>query len=119
MKKTILLVDDNEDLRKTVKEQLELIANFKVIDAANGIEALSFFKLKKIDLVISDVEMPKKSGIELMDDIHKISPTCPVILITGGGITKEFALKVGAFAFFEKPSLSQMFELLSKITFAA
>lgn len=119
MRKKILLVDDNEELRKLIKEQLEETANFEVVEARDGLEALSLFRFQSIDLVISDIDMPNKSGIELLKDIHLMKPSFPVILITGGGMTRDFALKIGAIAFFEKPSLKEMFNFLDSISPAA
>lgn len=101
----ILLVEDNEDFRGVLKEQLQDI--FKVTEASNGSEAMSIARSKMVDVVISDVLMPAMDGYELCRNLKNESTTShiPVILITAK-IMEEDRLKgyeVGADSFITKP----------------
>ncbi|MBN2695672.1 response regulator [bacterium] len=79
----ILLVDDEESLLKIEKKILQKLG-YTVFDFSNPINALEYFKqhVLKIDLVISDLTMPKMSGEELSVEISKLSET-PIIICTG------------------------------------
>jgi len=81
---TILLVDDEESLRSATSEVLKSMG-YRVIEASNGDEALTAFKANRdqIDLIISDVIMPRMGGLELMTQVKKLDQTMPVMLITG------------------------------------
>jgi signal transduction histidine kinase/DNA-binding response OmpR family regulator/ligand-binding sensor domain-containing protein len=101
----ILLVDDNEDLRVTIKEELE--KKYTVIDAPNGKEALLIAVAKNPDLIITDVMMPVMGGKELCNIIKTNFQTShiPVIMITALSEVddKVEGLEIGADAYVEKP----------------
>ena len=80
----ILLADDHEEFLKVHKILLER-AGFHVIEARSGEEALHLAEKEKPNLVVLDVEMPKKDGISVMRDI-RLSPwgtNMPIVLLTG------------------------------------
>lgn len=66
---TVLIVDDMRSMRSIVKQVLQEMGFKNLFEAEDGSEALSVLRSKKIDLVISDVEMPKMDGIELLDQV--------------------------------------------------
>jgi two-component system, chemotaxis family, chemotaxis protein CheY len=68
---SVLIVDDMRSMRSIVKRVLQEMGFKKLFEAEDGSEALSVLRSKKIDLVISDVEMPKMDGIELLDEVDK------------------------------------------------
>jgi len=80
MEKTILVVEDEDRMRKLICDYLK-IENFKVIEAANGSEALLEFNHKKVDLIILDVMMPNLDGFTVCKTIRKNSDV-PIIFIT-------------------------------------
>jgi CheY-like chemotaxis protein len=82
--KTILVVEDDEDLRALTAEILENIG-YQVITAADGQEALDIYTKngQNIDLVFSDMIMPKQSGTELFSELHKQNPAIKFILVSG------------------------------------
>ena len=100
----ILVIDDEVAIRKTLKEILEY-ENHTVDTAKDGFEALDKAKANHYDVILLDIKMPKKDGIEVLESIMKISPETPVIMITGHGTveTAVEALKKGAYDFLEKP----------------
>ncbi|MEJ2052670.1 MAG: PAS domain S-box protein, partial [Calditrichaceae bacterium] len=81
---TILLVEDEENVLEFTKEALES-SGYQVLEASNGLEALNILKQnsRKIDLIISDVVMPKMTGQELAEKVKKNYPDLKVILMSG------------------------------------
>lgn len=85
-KKSILLVDDSVTIRNFVKSILEE-ANYKVIEASDGEEGISIYKKNadSIDLIITDIYMPKKSGLELILELEKEYEGIKIIILSDGG----------------------------------
>ena len=81
----VLIVDDGEINRAVFESYVSKIGH-KPVQASNGKEALSIFKLCPIDLVITDLGMPGMSGWEVAKNVKKINPDVPVILISGWAI---------------------------------
>lgn len=79
---TLLLVEDEELLRAGVQEMLE-IHEFKVITAANGSLALALLAQHEVDLIITDLVMPQMDGIDFVQQLRKIRPDVPVIVVSG------------------------------------
>ncbi len=102
--KTILIVDDEENVRYSFRKLFRGI-HTEVIEAANGIEALSMINKNKPDLVIMDIEMPGMNGLEAIHRIKQLMPSVPVIIMTAFGTTERViaAMKYGAFEYLEKP----------------
>ncbi len=100
----ILVVDDEQAIRKTLKEILEY-EKHSVDLAKDGFEAVEKAKKNQYDLVLLDIKMPKMDGIEVLEELQKINPELPVVIITGHGTvdTAVEALKKGAYDFLEKP----------------
>jgi signal transduction histidine kinase/CheY-like chemotaxis protein len=108
--KTVLLVEDNEFILKYSRKLLET-HNFTVLTARDGMEALNLYHKseEKIDLVISDIIMPKMSGVDLIKEIN--DPNLKVLLISGYSpdsikIPKEI---INANRFLQKPFTSEQF----------
>ena len=81
-KATILLVEDEELLRAGVQEVLE-IQGYKVITAPDGEQALACLAAEPIDLIITDLVMPKMDGIDFVKQLREIKPDLPVIVVSG------------------------------------
>jgi len=101
---TILLVDDDESLRRVLEFQLDE-AGYRVIAAADGEEALLVLGTKEVDCVITDLRMPKVSGLELLEKVKASDKEIPVIVATAFGEveTAVSAMKLGAFDYINKP----------------
>ena len=84
MNKVILFVDDDADLRKWIKVLLD-IEGYDVLEAEDGIEALKILKSNPVDLLISDILMPKMNGVELSIKVKHIKPNLKIIGLSGGG----------------------------------
>ena len=81
-KATILLVEDEELLRAGVQEVLE-IQGYTVITAPDGEQALACLAAQTIDLIITDLVMPKMDGVDFVKQLRKIKPDLPVIVVSG------------------------------------
>lgn len=115
--KTILVVDDDAFLREAITFDLELLGA-STVEAGNGEEAFGVVQSRHVDAVISDIRMPKVSGIELLEKIRERNAKSPyVILITGfAEFKKEEMIKKGANAVLSKPmDRKVMHELLTQL----
>ncbi len=104
MSAKILLVDDEEILRENIALILRS-EGFEVEEATNGEEAYEKYLDGKYDILISDIEMPKMKGIELLEKVSKIDPQLITIFITAYGSleTAIAALRLGASDYILKP----------------
>lgn len=100
----LLVVDDEAKMQDILKTAFEDIA-YIVDTASNVSEALKKFKEDAADIVITDMKMPRASGLELVRSIKKISPKTPVIILTAYGTVASAvdAMKEGAYHYILKP----------------
>ncbi len=101
---TILIVDD-EEIARTNMEHVLKKDGYSCHCANNGVEALAVLAKEDIDLVISDLKMDRMDGIELLQQINRVSPEIPVIMVTGFATVSSAveALKKGAAHYLGKP----------------
>lgn len=104
MSTKVMLVDDDMQFRRTVKRSLEM-NDYEVIEANHGGEALDILMMETVDLVLSDVKMPKLNGIELLHRVKRDKPDIPFIMMTGFSEVIEIkeAYEIGADGFLSKP----------------
>ena len=81
----ILLIDDDNTFRTTLSGMLTHYGH-TVFEACNGREGLGLFDDCKPDLVITDIIMPEKEGLEVVVELHKKSPYLKIIAMSGGGL---------------------------------
>lgn len=103
--KNILLVDDDEDLREALAEQLVMTDEFEVFEAGNGSEAMQKAKENIYDLVILDVGLPDTDGRELCKLMRRQGVKCPVLMLTGHDSDADtiLGLDAGANDYVTKP----------------
>ena len=103
-KASILVVDDDESIRKLLKKILER-DGYACDTAENVDKALSKTAAQSFDLIISDINMPGKSGIELLKEIKKRYPNIPTLIISGikDVTTSDSAISLGAYDYIVKP----------------
>ena len=101
---TILIIDDEKAIRKTLTEILSY-EGYKIDEASDGEEGLKRFSEKAYDIVLCDIKMPKVDGIEFLEKAREINGDVPVIMISGHGNidTAVEAVKKGAFDYISKP----------------
>jgi len=100
----ILVVDDEMNITKTIKEVLEDYG-FSVITLNEGSNTLGILNVEDVDLVLLDLLMPSVNGIEILKEIRKQFPMLSVVMISGHGTISSTVecIKLGAFDFIEKP----------------
>ena len=103
----ILLVEDDDLVRDMLMQVLER-AKHEVICAANGDEATEALKKESPDIMVTDIIMPKKSGITLISEVRNKHPDMEIIAISGGGRLDptgylDLSESLGATVSFEKP----------------
>ncbi|MEI7894163.1 MAG: sigma-54 dependent transcriptional regulator [Myxococcales bacterium] len=103
-KRQVLIVDDEPNLRKILQAQLTR-DGYDVLTAENGEKGLAALREHHIDLVITDLKMPKVDGMTLLREALREDPELPVVVITAHGTvdTAVEALKTGAFDYLTKP----------------
>ena len=103
--KKILLVDDDDDLRDALSEQLIMTEDFDVFEAENGHNAMERAKEQLYDLVILDVGLPDTDGRELCRLMRKQGVKCPVLMLTGNDSDADtiLGLDAGANDYVTKP----------------
>jgi two-component system response regulator AtoC len=103
-KKQVLIVDDEPNLRKILSAQLSR-DGYDVLTAEDGEQGLSLLREHHIDLVVTDLKMPKLDGMQLLREAMQEDPDLPVVMITAHGTvdTAVEALKLGAFDYLTKP----------------
>ena len=79
----ILVVDDDGAIRGAIRRLLTL-EGYEVVEAANGREAIACYREQSVDLVITDIWMPDKDGLEVIRELHQMSPGLPMIAMSGG-----------------------------------
>lgn len=80
----ILVIDDDEQVRALLHEILDR-AGFEVVEAANGAEGVRAYRSTPADLIITDLIMPEKEGVETILELRRESPSVRIIAISGGG----------------------------------
>jgi DNA-binding NtrC family response regulator len=102
----ILIVEDEANIRRVLRKILiDVDKNINISEAADGVEAISMVDDKTYDLVLCDIKMPKKDGIEVLEHIQKVSPQTAVVMISGHGDleTAVKAMRMGAYDYISKP----------------
>jgi len=102
----ILAVDDSQTIRKLIKFILKM-KNYDVVLASNGVDAYEYFVEESFDLLITDLNMPKMNGVELIKKVRnsEMNSDIPIILISTESEEKDFAMcyNAGANSYIEKP----------------
>lgn len=100
----ILIIDD-EQIIVTATRKVLLLEGFKIDDAFNAQNAIEKLQQNSYKLIISDLMLPRITGIELIDQVNRIHPEIPVIIISGYAMVENAirSFKAGAFDFLPKP----------------
>lgn len=106
--KRILVIDDDTQIRQMLCQMLER-QGYEVLGAANGKEGLNIYRQSPTDLIITDIIMPEKEGVETIIELKRDFPDVKIIAISGGsrGLNKDiyldYAKRLGALYTFTKP----------------
>lgn len=102
--KRILIVEDEDNTRQALTKLLTREGYF-VEGVANGYEALSYLRRQPVNLIVTDIKMPRMDGITFLRELNKNFPKSNVIMITAyGGVDSYLeAMNLGAFEYINKP----------------
>jgi CheY-like chemotaxis protein len=103
----VLVIDDEVQIREVLRTVLERVG-YSVSEAADGLQGLRIYADGGIDLVVTDIIMPEKGGIDTIMDLRRDFPECKIIAISGGGMCGDvsyldMAIGVGADRAIGKP----------------
>ena len=114
----IMIADDSELVRRTLRDMLELGKHQVISEAVDGVVTLEKFNTTKPDVLLLDIAMPKKDGVETLIQIMKSNPDAKVIMITAHYDMEliENCIKIGALAYISKPF--NMDDILHSISYA-
>lgn len=107
----ILVVEDSPTMRQLITFAMKRIANTKVIEATDGVDALKKLSSEPVDLILADINMPVMDGLKLVSLVRN-NPSykdIPIIIITTEGAKedKDRAMAIGANAYLAKPIQTQ------------
>jgi len=113
----ILIIDDEQDIREYLKKMLER-KGYLAFTAADGEEGLQVIKDQEIEIIFSDITMPKLNGIAFLKEVHNYNIVAQVIMITGNANLDDCieAVEYGANAYLLKPINTQ--DMLDAIALA-
>ncbi len=104
-----LIVDDSSVMRKIVERALRQagISLVRVLEASNGVEALTVLRSERVDLILSDINMPSMDGLEFLRQLRSenLAPEVPVVMITTESSEEHVreAIVAGAHGYIRKP----------------
>jgi two-component system chemotaxis response regulator CheY len=110
---TVLVVDDEDLVRAVVARRLRL-AGFEVVEARDGLEALDVLPAGGVDIVLTDLHMPRSTGEQLARDLRRIPAmaSAPILLMTGGPSDESRMRAAGCTGFVYKPLPDRLAEIL-------
>lgn len=117
--KRILVTEDSATMRALIVSTLEAAGDFRIVEAANGFEALRLLPREKVDLIITDINMPDINGLELIRYVRQnpIYRDVPLIIVSteGSERDREKGLLLGANEYLVKPfEPGQLIRLVEK-----
>jgi len=116
---TILVVDDDESVRQLIVLTLRLLGH-TVVEAANGIEVMTMFRKHRPDMIITDMVMPDRDGVETIMDLRREGSKVPIIAMSGNSTRTDLYLKIaqqlGALQVLSKPfTLDQLRDVVTSL----
>lgn len=116
MAKKILIAEDSPTMRSLIVSTLSAMGDYEIFEAANGFEALRILPREKVDLVITDINMPDINGLELLNFVkgNQQYQKIPLIIVSteGSEKDKQKGLSLGADAYLVKPFHPEQLEEL-------
>ena len=111
----VLIVEDEPSIIRVLKKILYDEFKFNIYEASNGASAINLISDKKFELILCDIKMPNKNGIDVLEFCTKTSPDVPVVMISGHGDlpTAVKAMRLGAYDYISKPpDLNHLFKTI-------
>jgi CheY-like chemotaxis protein len=120
MKGTILIVEDKHEFREIYGDRLRF-GGYHVLDAGDGVEALEILKKNKVDLIMTDINMPNKDGFELIKDVRAdlTNQAIPIIVMSvfdrGEHVEKANALGANEYLVKGRVTPNEVLEKIDKL----
>ena len=115
----LLLVEDDNSFRQITKDSLEMTGKYDVFDAKNGLDGYDAYKSFAPDVIVTDIDMPVMSGLEMIAKIRKEDPDIPILITSGmtdpKNIGKGYALEIDNYI--KKPYLPAELDHCIKVIF--
>ncbi len=104
-KETILVIDDSQEIRDFLSNRLLAALDYKTITAIDGLEGIKIAEEEKPDLILLDINLPKMSGVEILQVLQEKKSTIPVIMITSEAEPSQIltCFRLGAKDYLQKP----------------
>jgi two-component system, chemotaxis family, chemotaxis protein CheY len=101
----VLVADDSGIMRKIIIRSLKAVGVSDIVEAANGQEAIDAYKASPADLILTDWNMPEKSGLEVVTEIRALGSQVPIIMVTTGAQKGQWisAIRAGVDDYLIKP----------------
>ena len=105
----LLLVEDDDAFRSIIKDCLELTGSYKIVEAPNGLEGFNAFKQNSFDMIVTDLDMPTFTGLEMVASIRKVDTNIPILVASGltNPMTIHDAFHTGIDNYIKKPYTSE------------
>jgi two-component system chemotaxis response regulator CheY len=114
--KTILIADDSPAMRSMLVSAIEVLGEYRIVEASSGFEALRLLPREKVDLILTDINMPDINGLELISYLRNNSNyrSIPVIIISTEGSQKDIdkGKRLGANEYLIKPFDPERFQAI-------
>lgn len=117
-KHKLLLVDDEIHIRALMKNVIKSLGFEEIIEAKNGVEAVEIFEAESPDIVLMDINMPIKTGIQALKEIKQVKPDAFVIMLTSLTDVEsiEQCLELGASSYIRKDNpIAEIKELVEDV----
>lgn len=117
--RTALVADDDAIARSVMSSMLEEAGYSVVGEAKSAVEALEMAKAHEPDLLLLDVSMPGRSGLDVLPHVKRDVPTCDVIIVSSFELPRVEAAALGALAAIDKAEIHLLFDLLEDLSASA
>jgi two-component system chemotaxis response regulator CheY len=110
MSKRVLVVDDSGTMRKIISRSLHAVGFTEVVEAADGSEGIAAFRNGGFELVITDWNMPNKTGVEMTREIRATGSKAPIVMVTTEGDKSHVleAIQAGVSDYLVKPFTAEL-----------
>lgn len=101
----VLVADDSGTMRKIIIRSLNAVGVSDIVEAADGQEAIDAYKAEPVDLILTDWNMPNKSGLDVVTEIRALGSTVPIIMVTTEAQKSQViaAIQAGVSDYLTKP----------------
>lgn len=103
--KKILVAEDSSTMRLFVRMSMRHLSGISITEASDGLDAIERIREQRFDLIITDINMPRMDGLQLIENVRMMGLSTPIIILTtlGEEVDRERGIKLGANSYVTKP----------------